>query len=118
MRLRTTCLALILSLLAASSSYAGIRPLLPGEQIVYQTIQSGASYRTNFSQITGSAYTNLGDEVKINPGVSNNFRRITNIAVGTQTFFNAATPAYMDGVNSQPLAPGYLDAGGFLEMTI
>lgn len=113
---RSLACALFLSLLATSSALAGIRPLLPGEQIVYQTVQTGANYRSfpNFvSQITGNAYTEYGDEVKLD-GTN---KYITNIAVGTQTFFNNATPAYMDGVNQSGGADP-VDVGGFLELSI
>ena len=104
----------------SGSTFAGIRPLAPGEEIVYQTVQANdpvagtTNYRSSFSQITGNAYSNLGDEILL--GGSN--RYITNIAVGTQTYFNVNTPAYMDGVNSQPPTPGYEDTGGFLQLSI
>ena len=113
---RCLACALFLSLIATSSAFAGIRPLLPGEQIVYQTVQAGANYRTfpNFvSQITGNAYTEYGDEVKLDG--TNQY--ITNIAIGTQTFFNNATPGYMNGVSESGGADP-VDAGGFLELSI
>ena len=47
----------------AAHAQAGLRPLLPGEQVVYQTVQAGTNYRTFFTQITGNAYTNYGDEI-------------------------------------------------------
>ena len=113
-----------LSLLAAQSASAGLRPLLPGEQTVYQTVQSGPdvgttpgnTYRTFYTQITGNAFVNYGDEIILAPGTN---RFITNISVATQTFRNQATPGYMDGVDSQgPNPPGYEDFGGFLELTM
>ena len=113
---RPAICALLLALLLVSSSYGGMRPLLPGEQIVYQTVQSGSNYRTFppfVSQITGNAYTEYGDEVIL----GGTARYVTNIAVGTQTFFNAATPAYMDGVNQSGGADP-VDTGGFLELSI
>ena len=81
--------------MTASAWAAGINPPAPGEQIIYKTIQSGNDYRTWYSQITGNAYTELGDEIK----VDGTARYVTNIAVGTQTFKNAQTneytPAYL-----------------------
>lgn len=108
--------ALLLALLLASSSEAGLRPLLPGEQVVYQTVQSGANFRTFpalVSQITGSAFTEMGDEIIL----GNTNRYVTNIAIGTQTFDNANTPAYMDGVNTTGGADP-VDVGGFLELSL
>jgi hypothetical protein len=102
--------------LAVNDASAGLRPLLPGEQIVYQSVQSGPNYRTfppQVSQITGNAYTQYGDEVLL----AGTNRYITNIAVGTQTFHNANTPAYMDGVNTSG-GQDPVDTGGFLELSI
>ena len=102
--------------LFVETAFAGLRPILPGEQIVYQSVQSGPNYRTfppQVSQITGNAYTEYGDEV-ILAGTN---RYITNIAVGTQTFDNVNTPAYMDGVNTSGGADP-VDTGGFLELSI
>jgi hypothetical protein len=102
--------------LASHDASAGLRPILPGEEIIYQSVQSGPNYRTfpSFvSQITGNAYTNYGDEVFL----AGTHRYITNIAVGTQTFHNPNTPAYMDGVN-QSGGQDPVDAGGFLELSV
>jgi hypothetical protein len=79
-------------------------------------VQAGTNYRTFFTQITGNAYTNSGDEIILAPGTN---RYITNIALATQTFHNAATPGYMDGIDSQgPPPAGYEDFGGFLELSL
>ena len=99
---------------ACTSTWAAVRPLEPGEEVVYQTVQSGPQYRTFFSQITGNGYTNLGDEIVL----GNTARYITNIAIGTQTYKNANTAAYMDGVNSQQPPPGWEDQGGFLQLSL
>jgi hypothetical protein len=101
-------------LATGSQTFANIRSLAPGEEIVYQTVQSGTNYRSSFGQITGNAYTAAGDEILL--GGSN--RYVTNIAMGTQTYFNPNTPGYMDGVNSQPPEAGFEDTGGWLEMSI
>jgi hypothetical protein len=99
--------------LFTTGAQAGIRPLLPGEEVVYQTVQSGANYRTFYGQITGNAYTNVGDEILL--GGTN--RYITNIAVATQTYLNANTPAYMDGNDAQG-NPSAVDSGGFLKLSL
>ena len=90
---------LILVFGAARGSLAGIPALLPGEEIVYQTVQSGSNYRDkpNFiSQIQGNAYTEQGDEVLL----GGTAEYLTNIAVGTQTGSHPSTPGYNDGVSS------------------
>ena len=106
------CTAAVLG--GSTTSRADVRPIEPGEEVVYQTVQSGPQYRTFFTQITGNGYTNLGDEIIL----GNTARYITNVAVGTQTFKNASTAGYMDGVNSQPPTPGWEDQGGFLQLSL
>ena len=61
-------------------------------ETVYQTVTNTSSsfYRTFISQVTGNAYTNWGDEVKL----GGTARYATNIRVGTQTFKNATVDAY------------------------
>jgi hypothetical protein len=96
-------LALLAGVLVVASgsreSLAALRPLLPGEQIVYQTLQgpynetTNPNYRVSFSQITGNAYTELGDEIRLGAGTTST-RFLTNVAIGTQTFKNPDTLEY------------------------
>src|SRR5688500_20134142 len=95
---RTLIGAVACSGLVCGTAYAGIRPLNPGEEVVYQTVQAGTNYRTFFTQITGNAYSNYGDEILL--GGAN--RYVTNIALGTQTFDNVNTPHYIDGGGNLP----------------
>ena len=112
--MRRYILTAILGLFTATPVLAGLNAPRPGEETVYQTVQSGVNYRTFHTQITGNAFTNYGDEIKLDG--SN--RYVTNIAVATQTADLDPTPGYMDGVNSQPPTPGFEDQGGFLELTL
>ena len=100
--LRLFRLAIILGvcqLLPAAAS-AALRPLQSGEQTIYQTVQTQThpQYRTFYSQITGNAYTEEGDEVKADANTT--ARLVTNIAIATQTN-NASvqleyTPAFIE----------------------
>ena len=95
-------------------AWADVRPLAPGEATIYETVnpahsgltpaQIAASDRGFFSQITGNALSEEGDEVLMDKGnfVGDNpngfpraaYRRVTNIAIGTQTFDNSGTLEY------------------------
>ena len=99
-----------LVLLFSSVALADVRPLLPNEKIIYETVnpahssmtpaQIAASDRQFFSQITGNALSEEGDEIILDKG--NNladadratYRQVTNIAIGTQTFDDAGTLEY------------------------
>ena len=60
-------------------------------ETVYQTaLPSSQYYRTHATQVTGTARTEFGDEIKL----GGTARYLTNLAVGTQTWSAAATPAY------------------------
>ncbi len=84
--------AALLASASSSAVFGDVRPLGNGEQIVYQTVQSGTNYHTGIAQITGNASTQLGDEVRLGAGTAN--RLITNVAVGTQTFRSSDTLEY------------------------
>ena len=99
-RLKNSVFAVALSLLFSSAGHAALRPLQPGEEIIYQTVQNQASpqYRTFFSQITGNAFQEEGDEVKADANTLS--RRVTNVAIATQTFNSPSqveyTPAWIE----------------------
>ena len=40
---------------------ADINPPGAGEEVVYQTVQSGANYRSSFNQVAGNAWLDYGD---------------------------------------------------------
>lgn len=90
--------ALILG--SATALQAALRPLQPGEQIIYQTVQNPSSpqYRTFFSQITGNGLKEEGDEVMADANTT--ARRVTNIAIATQTHNSSQqveyTPAFIE----------------------
>lgn len=57
-----------------------------GSETVYQTARD----RVNHDQVSGNAFSFYGDEIIL----GGNARYLTNVAIGTQTFFDAATPEY------------------------
>jgi len=65
--------------------------------IVYQTVENplsphyAAFNRTFITQVTGNALIEYGDEILLSP---NTPWQITNVRLGTQTFFEAGTLAY------------------------
>lgn len=84
-------------------AFADVRPLLPGEQTIYQTVRPGSAlapstYRTFFSQITGNAFSEEGDEIRVDANTT--ARRVTNIAIATQTNNSSQqveyTPAWVE----------------------
>jgi len=101
-------------LVFSAVAVADVRPLLPGEATIYETVnpahssltaaQIAATDRQFFSQITGNALSEEGDEILVDQGnfVGDNpngvprasYRRVTNIAIGTQTFDSADTLQY------------------------
>lgn len=101
-------------LVFSAVALADVRPLLPGEATIYESVnpahssltadQIAATDRQFFSQITGNALSEEGDEILVDKGnfVGDNpngvprasYRRVTNIAIGTQTFDSADTLQY------------------------
>jgi len=93
-------LAAVLITSIGQRASAGPRALLPGEATIYETVNVAhspaaivtAGDRNFFSQVTGNALTEEGDEIKMDLNTTNRF--VTNIAVGTQTFDNSNTLEY------------------------
>jgi hypothetical protein len=121
-------LAACLAATHASSLIAAPRPLLPGEQTIYESINAANSPpallaghdRAFFSQITGNAYTEEGDEVRVDSNTPNRF--VTNIAVGTQTFKNVGTleytPAFLElSIYANDGPPDLVGDGAAVEAT-
>lgn len=105
MRFATSLLAaFVLITSVARQVSADVRPLAPGEAVIYETTHTAPNDRTFFSQVTGNALTEEGDEIFVDKGnfVGDNpngipraaYRQVTNIAIGTQTFKNPNTASY------------------------